>query len=190
MFEDIISHINSLNPVWIYVILFFFSFIENIFPPSPSDVVVIVGSAVLAQLSYVHFIPILIVTGLGSSTGFMFMYFIGKLFGEKIIRTRKFKFITPESISKTDKWFARYGYKLIFTGFSKLLFGRSFVLATVSALIWNCIIIYLGFLLGYNVKLIDEYLTTYRDIVLIITILIIAVFLIRYFISKSKGNKN
>jgi membrane-associated protein len=133
------------------------------------------------------------------------MYFIGKLFGEKIIRTRKFKFITPESISKTDKWFARYGYKLVvinrflpgtrsvisfFTGFSKLLFGRSFVLATVSALIWNCIIIYLGFLLGYNVKLIDEYLTTYRDIVLIITILIIAVFLIRYFISKSKGNKN
>ena len=204
MFEDIITRIHELSPVWIYCILFFFSFVENVFPPSPSDFVVILGAAVLAQMSYVHFVPILVITSIGSSTGFMLMYYIGKLLGEKIIRSGKLKFISPDSISRTDKWFSKYGYKLIilnrflpgtrsvisfFSGFSELIVLRTFILATVSAFIWNAGIIYLGFLLGYNAKLIDEYLSTYSNIVLAVTILVVVIFIIRYFISKSGEKK-
>jgi membrane protein DedA with SNARE-associated domain len=204
MFEDIIAHIHELSPVWIYCILFFFSFIENVFPPSPSDFVVILGAAVLAQVSYVHFVPILVVTSIGSSTGFMLMYYIGKLLGEKIIRSGKLKFITPDSITKTDRWFSKYGYKLIvlnrflpgtrsvisfFSGLSVLIVGRTFILATISAFVWNAIIIYVGFLLGYNAKLIDKYLSTYSDIVLAITVLAVIIFIIRYFVFKSRAKK-
>jgi len=204
MFEELIAHIHELDPVWIYCILFFFSFIENVFPPSPSDFVVILGAAVLAQISYVHFVPILVITSLGSSTGFMLMYYVGKLLGEKIIRSGKMKFITSDSIEKTDKWFSKYGYKLIglnrflpgtrsvisfFSGFSELLVWRTFILATISAFLWNAIIIYVGFLLGYNAKLIDKYLSTYSDIVLVITILVVAAFIIRYFVFKTRAKK-
>jgi len=205
MFENIIAHINELSPFWIYLILFFFSFIENVFPPSPSDVVVIFGAAVLARLSYIHFVPILIVTGIGSATGFMLMYYLGKLFGEKIIRSGKLNFINVESISKTDKWFNKYGYKLIlvnrflpgmrsvisfFSGMTELLVIRTFIFSLISALVWNGFIIYLGFLLGHNVNLIDYYLSTYSNIVLLITVIVIAGFLTKYFISKFRAKKN
>jgi membrane protein DedA with SNARE-associated domain len=204
MFEELIAHIHELSPVWIYCILFFFSFIENVFPPSPSDFVVILGAAVLAQISYVNFVPILVITSLGSSTGFMLMYYIGKLLGEKIIRSGKLKFITPDSVTKTDKWFSKYGYKLIvlnrflpgtrsvisfFSGFSELLVWRTFILATISAFLWNAVIIYIGFLLGYNAKLIDKYLSTYSDIVLIVTIIFVIGIAIRYFVIKSRTKK-
>jgi membrane protein DedA with SNARE-associated domain len=205
MFEDIITHINELSPVWIYIILFLFSFIENVFPPSPSDIVVIFGSAVLAQYSYVHFVPILIVTGVGSAAGFILMYYLGKLLGEKIIRSGKLKFINSESVSKTDKWFTKYGYKLIlvnrflpgmrsvisfFSGLTELLVIRTFIFSLISALVWNAMIIFLGFLLGHNVQLIDYYLSTYSTIVLAATILVITGFIAKYLISKFRAKKN
>jgi len=204
MLEDIISKISLLDPTWIYVSLFFFSFIENVFPPSPSDVVVVVGAALISHGNEVSFLPVLIITSLGSSFGFMLMFYLGKLFGEKIIRTGKLKFITKESVDKTDLWFRKYGYKLIlfnrflpgtrsvisfFAGFTELLTFRTFLLATISALVWNVIIIYVGVLLGNNIHLIDKYLRMYSNIVLGITFLFVAVFVIRYFLAKKRSKK-
>ncbi len=204
MLEDIISKISLLDPTWIYVSLFFFSFIENVFPPSPSDVVVVVGAALISHGNEVSFLPVLIITSLGSSFGFMLMFYLGKLFGEKIIRTGKLKFITKESVDKTDLWFRKYGYKLIlfnrflpgtrsvisfFAGFTELLTFRTFLLATISALVWNVIIIYVGVLLGNNIHLIDKYLRMYSNIVLGITFLFVAVFVIRYFLAKKRSEK-
>lgn len=204
MLEDIISKISLLDPTWIYVSLFFFSFIENVFPPSPSDVVVVVGAALISHGNEVSFLPVLIITSLGSSFGFMLMFYLGKLFGEKIIRTGKLKFITKESVDKTDLWFRKYGYKLIlfnrflpgtrsvisfFAGFTELLTFRTFLLATISALVWNVIIIYVGVLLGNNIHLIDKYLRMYSNIVFGITFLFVAVFVIRYFLAKKRSKK-
>ncbi|MCX6149140.1 MAG: DedA family protein [Ignavibacteriales bacterium] len=205
MLEEIIAYISSLSPLWIYFALFFFSFIENIFPPSPSDVVVVFGATLISHGNEIHFLPVLLITSLGSSLGFMLMYFIGKLFGEKIIRAHKLKFITPESISKTDVWFAKYGYKLIaanrflpgtrsvisfFAGFTELVFFKTFLYAAISAFLWNTLIIYGGVLLGNNIPLIDKYLRMYSDIGLGITVLVIIVILVRYFILKKKAKKN
>jgi membrane protein DedA with SNARE-associated domain len=41
MIEDILSHIGELTPFWIYASLFAFAYVENVFPPSPSDLVVV-----------------------------------------------------------------------------------------------------------------------------------------------------
>jgi len=204
MLEEIISKLSTLDPTWIYISLFFFSFIENVFPPSPSDVVVIVGAALISHGNEVNFVPVLIITSLGSSLGFMLMYYLGRVFGEKIIRMGKLKFITKESITKTDVWFRKYGYKLIifnrflpgtrsvisfFSGFTELVSFRTFIYATISALIWNVIIIYAGFLLGNNISLIDKYLRMYSNVVLGITFLFIVAFVIRYLLSKKRGKK-
>ncbi|MCC7092929.1 MAG: hypothetical protein IT277_01940, partial [Ignavibacteriaceae bacterium] len=47
MFEDILSRIATFPPFWIYITLFFFAFIENVFPPSPSDFVTVVGGTLI-----------------------------------------------------------------------------------------------------------------------------------------------
>lgn len=206
MLEDILNYLSALSPFWIYITLFFFSFIENIFPPSPSDIVVVVGAALISAGSGdVSFAGVLLITSFGSSLGFMLMYYMGMLFGEKILRSGKLKFISQESIDKTDKWFTRYGFKLIianrflpgtrsvisfFAGISELAPLRTFIYATVSAFAWNVIIIYMGSSLGNNIEIIDKYLSLYGNIMIAVTGVVIVFFGARYLILKNKEKKN
>jgi membrane protein DedA with SNARE-associated domain len=88
MLEEILLYISSLDTTWIYLILFFFAFIENVFPPSPSDVVVVVGASLIASTS-IGFIPVLIITCFGSAIGFILMYYVGYFLFEKILRNGK-----------------------------------------------------------------------------------------------------
>ncbi|RKY94335.1 MAG: DedA family protein, partial [Ignavibacteriae bacterium] len=70
MFESILNELTSFPPVWIYITLFLFAFVENVFPPSPSDFVVVVGGSLIAT-GIIDFIPTLILTSLGTVIGFM-----------------------------------------------------------------------------------------------------------------------
>jgi len=200
MLEQIISYISNLDPAIIYLVLFFFSFIENIFPPSPSDVVVVIGSTLIAH-STMGFIPILLVTSFASALGFIVMYLIGEFSGEKIIRKGKLKFLKQEYLEKADLWFHKYGYNLIlinrfmpgtravisfFCGVHRLKPIRSFVYAAVSSFFWNIILISLGIALGNNVHLIDKYLSTYSNIILVISILVVG-FVVYKFWRKKKN---
>jgi len=200
MIEQILSYINTLDTTWIYLILFFFSFIENVFPPSPSDLVVVIGASLIATTS-VSFIPILFITSVGSALGFILMYSVGYFFGEKVLRSGKLKFISKDALNKTDHWFSEYGYWIIlvnrflpgtrsvisfFTGVHELNVGKTFLLALISAFLWNTVIIYLGMQLGNNVDLIDYYLTTYSYIGYALTGIIILFFVIKYYLKKKK----
>jgi membrane protein DedA with SNARE-associated domain len=201
MLEDIILYMGSVGPVWIYFILFFFSFVENVFPPSPSDVVVVVGATLIASTS-LGYIPVLIITSVGSALGFILMYYFGKLFGDKVVRSGKLKFLTNEDLSKTDIWFSRYGFKLIlanrflpgtrsvisfFSGMYELELGKTFLFASISALAWNAIIIYLGMMLGNNVERIDYYLSTYSTVIIILTVIVIGIFAGRFIKNRPKA---
>jgi len=192
---------SNLDPFLIYVILFLFAFTENIFPPSPSDVIVVVGASLIATTT-LEFIPVLLITSIGSSLGFMLMYFMGKIFGEKIIRSGKLKFITQEGLSNTDIWFNKWGYKLIianrflpgtrsvisfFAGVYELEIIKTFVFSTISAFAWNILIIEAGIFLGNNVETIDYYLSTYSLIGTIIAIIVAVYFAFKYFVKRKNS---
>lgn len=202
MLEQILEFMGSLGPAWIYFILFFFSFIENVFPPSPSDVVVVVGASLISKTT-MGFIPILVITSVGSALGFMLMYYVGKLAGEKVLKTGKIKFLNKEDIEKTEAWFNKYGYKLIianrfmpgtrsvisfFAGVYKLDQMKTLLTSSISAFLWNTGIVTLGMVLGNNVELIDHYLKTYSKIIIILTVIAIVIFLVRLFLKKRKTN--
>ena len=200
MIENILNHISDLSPFLIYLILFLFSYVENVFPPSPSDLVVVVGGSLIAT-GPIHFIPTLIFTTIGSILGFMTLYFIGSQLDKKVVRAGKIKFITAESVAKAESWFAKYGYTIIainrflpgtrsvisfFAGLSELKVLKTVVLATLSAVFWNAIMIYLGIIFGDNIDQVDFYLSRYEKIVLIITGVVVLFFVIRYFFLKKK----
>lgn len=201
MLEEIIAYISTLDTTWIYFILFLFAFIENVFPPSPSDVVVIVGASLIASTS-LGFVPVLLITSIGSALGFILMYYVGFYLSEKVIRSGKLPFIKQEALHKTDEWFYKYGYFIIlanrflpgtrsvisfFSGVHELQVIKTFGFALISAFLWNILIIYFGMTLGNNVELIDYYLTTYSNIVLGATAIIVAIFGVRYFLNKRKN---
>lgn len=201
MLQDIITYISTLDPALIYVVLCFFAFIENILPPSPSDFVLIVGATLISN-STIGFVPILILTSIGSGLGFIVMYLIGEYFGEKILRSGKLKFIKAESLEKADKFFHKYGYKIIiinrflpgtravvsfFSGVHKLKPFPTFTYAALSSLLWNSLLIFLGIQLGNNLELIDKYLKEYSQIIFGILALTAFVFLVKFILNKKKN---
>ncbi|MEO8399769.1 MAG: VTT domain-containing protein, partial [Ignavibacteriaceae bacterium] len=112
MFEDILKHISDLTPFWIYVALFFFSFVENVFPPSPSDLVIVIGGSLIAE-NAIHFLPTLILTTMGSVIGFMTLFYIGTQLDKKVVKAGKIKFISIASVEKVESWFIKYGFYII-----------------------------------------------------------------------------
>jgi len=201
MFEDILNQISTFPPLWIYITLFFFAFIENVFPPSPSDIVLVVGGS-LVGTGAISFILALTFATLGSITGFLLMFYIGSTVDKKVIHSGKFRFIPVESLNKVEAWFRKYGYFIVvanrfmpgtravisfFAGISHLDPKRTITLCFISALLWNTIMLYVGFLFGDNVDKVDEYLTTYTNIVIVVTGIIILFFIVRLFFRKRKA---
>ncbi len=186
MEEKVVEFLSSplISPFLILLVAFFFQYIENLFPVSPSDVVLLfLGS--LASFHRVDLFMLIAISTLGSTLGFLTMFIIGKTFGKKVLDTGKFKFINQESLDKTRKWFNRWGYGIVvanrflsgtravisfFAGAANLATIKSTVLAGISALIWNLIIIYAGFSLGKNWKTAVNFIELYWKIVLAIII--------------------
>jgi membrane protein DedA with SNARE-associated domain len=201
MFEDILTRISTFPPFWIYITLFFFAFIENLFPPSPSDVVTVIGGS-LVGAGAINFLLALVFTTLGSILGFTLMFYIGATVDKKLIHSGRFRFIPVESLNKVEVWFRKYGYFIVvvnrfmpgtravisfFAGMSNLDPKRTIALCFLSALLWNAILIYLGFVFGDNVALVDKYLTTYQNIVIAVTAVAVLFFIIRIFFRKRKS---
>ncbi len=198
--ETIITYLQQLNPIWVYLVIFAIAYIENIFPPSPSDVLIVAGGY-LVGTEHIGFIQTLIIATIGSTTGFMTMYKIGDWFGLSIIEKKKIKFLPIESVHKVEDWFRRYGYWLIvvnrflsgtravvgfFAGMAEVKFIPTAILCFISALIWNGILIYAGTLVGANWQSIGIYLSTYSQIVTTLVVTGLIVIIILWFNRKGK----
>jgi membrane protein DedA with SNARE-associated domain len=200
MVEEILNQISGASPLIIYLSLFFFSYIENVFPPSPSDLVVVVGGSLIST-GVIEFIPTLIITSIGSVLGFLTLYYVGSQLDKKVVRTGKVKWISIEALNKAESWFNKYGYYVIlanrfmpgtrsvisfFAGVSELKIKKTILFASLSAFAWNAIIIYLGIIFGDNVPLVDSYLSTYSNVAIIITAVIVLIFVIKFIFFRKK----
>ncbi|MCI0707730.1 MAG: DedA family protein [Ignavibacteriae bacterium] len=201
--EQIVQELTSLNPLWVYVAVAGIAYIENIFPPFPSDVIVVAAGS-LVGIGTIDFSLALVLATAGSTLGFATMYKLGDWFGDKILETGKIKFIPIESVKKVEVWFQKYGYGLIianrfmagtravvsfFAGLSELAFAKTVILSFFSALAWNAILLYAGKALGQNWREIASYLETYSQIVTaVISIVLIAV-VIRWFLRKKTSTE-
>lgn len=201
MLDNIIQFLSSdsISPLIILIVAFLFQYLENLFPPSPSDLILLFAGS-LSGLGRVDFLSLFICSTIGSSLGFSTMFFFGKLLGEKIINQGKFKHLSNQNMEKVQKWFHHWGYLLIvinrflsgtravisfFSGVAELSPVKSIIFASISAGLWNLIILYAGFSLGKNWQYAVQFIELYWRIVsiLIISLLIIGIV---YQIFKSK----
>jgi membrane protein DedA with SNARE-associated domain len=204
MVEQIIEFLKTINPILIYIAVFGIAFIENIFPPFPSDVIVAFSGA-LAAVADISLPLVIVFAVTGSTTGFIVMYFIGKFAGDKILEVGKIKFISPEAIFTVEKWFQKYGYWLIvanrflagtraiisfFAGMSEMNLKKTIILSAVSSLIWNLILIFVGFYVGHNLNKISYYITTYNKVVFAIILAVAVFYILRFFIKRKSNVKN
>ena len=199
--EEFIQSLAGLNPGWIYLAVAGIAYIENIFPPFPSDVIVVFAGS-LAGLGTVDFTTALLLATAGSTLGFITMYKIGDWFGDHILETGKLRFIPRESVHKVEGWFRKYGYFVVianrflagtravvsfFAGMSELSLPVSVLLSFISALIWNFILLSTGRAVGENWRQIGGYLETYSTIVTSLIALTAIILLVRLFLKRSNN---
>jgi len=198
MFEHLFSSLSTYDPFLIYGLIVLFPFIENLFPLSPSDVLIVLAGSLIVNGTINYFVA-LVLASLGGEIGFMILYYIGFQTDRKLIHTGRLKFISVEAVVKAEEWFVKYGYALIFfnrflsgvravisffAGLSELSLRRTIILSSLGSLIWNALLLGLGILLGYNLHAIDRFLSTYTVGILIVSAIIAIYFLVKYMLKR------
>jgi len=191
--ESLFSFIEQ-SPAWlVFLTVFLASYLENIFPPVPGDTILIFG-AYLVGRGDLSFATAMVTTLLGSVLGFLTLYVAGYKYGRGFIYSKQQTWFSPSSIKRVEVLFEKWGYGVVlinrflaglrsviglFSGVGKL------ILATISSLLWNGTLIWLGSTIGENWELIGVYLKRYNTAVTIIILIILSAFLIhRYVIVK------
>lgn len=187
-----------------YLSVFLLIMIENVFPPIPSEIILTFGGFMTTYLEMT--IPgVIVVATLGSITGAIILYGVGKFFHverlEKIIeRFGHILRVKVEDIHRADSWFDRYGYLTVFfcrmvplirslisipAGMSDMKFGLFLLCTTAGTLIWNTILVWVGALLGGNWDDIIGFMNLYSNITYVILGIAGIVFII-YWVTKKK----
>lgn len=192
--EQGINWLQQLPPEGVLALMFFLAFIENIFPPSPSDVL-LVFAGTLIGIGTIDFTSALIVSTLGSTCGFALAYVIGRYFQEHIVSGRLSRYLPLTAINQVEKLFQRFGYGVIVAnrflagtraivsfvaGMSRMNLPATTALCAVSAAAWNAILLYLGMVFGKNWQKAGEYLSIYSTVVTVIVLAVAAFFVWRY----------
>jgi membrane protein DedA with SNARE-associated domain len=198
--DGLLHTIQALDPLVIYAVVFLIAFAENIFPPLPSDMAIVVAGS-LAVVGSVSFAGVLILATAGSTVGFVTMYFVGHWFGDHILERGRISFIPVEGVRKVEDWFAAHGYWIIVAnrflagtravvsfvaGMSEMDIRKTTVLSAISSLAWNAILVGSGYALGHEWERIGFYLMTYSRAVTAVVIVVVLVLAVRFLVVRRR----
>ncbi|MCU0426286.1 MAG: DedA family protein [Candidatus Kapabacteria bacterium] len=203
MLDYAVHFIQGLPPLGVLLFVCFITLLENVFPPSPSDTI-LVFCGTLIGLGTVGFAPMLAMATLGSVLGFLIMYWVGQRYGTHIIESKRFDFLPVDSIHRAEAWFRHYGYWVIIAnrflsgtravismvaGISEMKLSTTTILCALSAGVWNAALLGAGAVLGKNWIQMDEYLQLYGKI-LLVALAVIAVGIWGYRVWKKSSTNN
>lgn len=202
--EQLVDWILTLSPASIYAIFIIIAYVENIVPPLPGDVLVAFGGYLAAE-QLVSFTTLLITTTIASVVGFMSMYAIGYYFGDKIETHRSefwlMRIVDVKYFDRGKRWMQRWGQGVILAnrflagtrsvisvtaGLSKTKIYSTITSSAISSILWNFILMWMGWIVHENWQIIGHYLNIYGWTILVILTLIVSGMLIYNRLSKAK----
>jgi membrane protein DedA with SNARE-associated domain len=180
--------------------------LEVIVPPIPSEAILLLTGFNIS-LERFGFAEALIATTLGSLLGATLLYFLGFAFTEErlekiVAKYGKFVGLPLKDFKKTMAWFERHGSALVLfgrmipiirslvsipAGLVRMHLGKFYIFTGLGALAWNSIWISIGFNLGENWQVGEEfaqYLEWIAYIILGAVAVYLALNLVRYLISR------
>jgi membrane protein DedA with SNARE-associated domain/uncharacterized tellurite resistance protein B-like protein len=116
----------DLPPAAVYAMIAVAAFLENCFPPTPSDVVVALG-AFLSHRGLTTPLSVFLVAWIASSVGAIVVYAVARRYGKSLFTGRLGrKLLSPHAVATIEREYLRFGIAGIFLG--RCLPGvRSFV---------------------------------------------------------------
>jgi len=176
---DIVEWMSSLPTLWAYVIILTIAYGENVLPPIPGDMIIVFGGY-MAGIDRLDLIPVIVLSTLGGSFGFMTMYVFGNRIGHRVSKKGPPRWVPPKRMERARELLSRWGNGLILAnrflpglrsvisitvGMADKPVGRTTLYATASALVWSVILVGLGYVFGENWEAVSSYLKTYGSVV-------------------------
>lgn len=180
MVEWITNTMNSLGYWGIGLMMF----LENLFPPIPSELIMPLAGFTVAQ-GKLEFVPVVVAGVVGTVLGALPWYYAGKILGEQRLKSLadcygKWLTISSKDITRATRWFDNHGSKAVFfcrlvpgvrtlislpAGISKMPLVPFLLYSTLGTLLWVSLLTYAGYVLGDNYEVVEVYLGPVAKIV-------------------------
>lgn len=183
-----------------YVGLGLVMFLENVFPPIPSEAVLpMAGWLAYEGEGGFTLWGVTLVGAIGSVAGALVFYGLGYWFGEQRVRELlrgygKWFLLSEDDFDTALAWFDRYGEYVIFfarmvpivrslisipAGIASMNLVRFGAYTAVGTALWSFILGFAGYLLGQNWPLVMEWMSRYEKVVLALAVLAVIYFVVQ-----------
>ena len=182
-----------------YGAIFAAMFLENLFPPIPSELIMPLGGFYVQQ-GQLQFLPVVLAGLLGTLLGALPWYGIGRVINEQrlevwLSRHGRWIGISPAELARSRCWFNRYGTALVFwgrlvpgirtlisvpAGIELMPFAPFLIWTTAGSLIWTLLLTLAGLGLGEGYSNVELWIDPVSKVVkggLIIAVLAAVVWL-------------
>jgi len=198
------------NPWAGYGAIFAAMFLENLFPPIPSELIMPLGGFYVQQ-GKLALLPVVLAGLLGTVLGALPWYGIGRLVNEERIEdwlTRHGRWIgiSPQELRRSRTWFNRHGTALVFwgrlvpgirtlisvpAGIEMMPMAPFLVWTTAGSLIWTLLLTVAGLLLGESYTRVELWIEPVAKLVKVLLALAAVSFLawLGLRISKKQGSR-
>lgn len=203
MREFIENFINDFGNIAVFLLIF----IENLFPPIPSELILTLGGFLTASTS-MTLISVTVAATVGSVCGALVLYYIGKWFGKArlyriIDKYGKYLTLKAEDLDRAVNWFEKRGVMTVFfcrfipllrslisipAGLTHMNMPLFIVLTTIGSAIWNITLIFIGQQLGENWDAVLSYMDIYSYVIYGILIIVV-LFAIYKLIQRQRNNQ-
>ena len=152
-------------------------FIENVFPPLPSELIMPLAGFAAAE-GDLSLVGVIVAGSLGALLGQLPFYLLGRWLGEETLvswadRYGRFLLLSGRDLERADRWFDRYGVQAVFfgrlvpglrslipvpAGLSGMPVLRFLLYSLFGTVVWTLLLALLGFVLRQNYALVGRYL--------------------------------
>ena len=199
--EWIISIMEQLGYLGIALLMF----LDNIFPPIPSEIIM-PSAGYSASQGELLLVGVIIAGCIGSLIAAAILYWIGYKFNHDSIfrfvdRYGKYLFIKSPDVKKSLDWFEQYGHRIVFfgrmipavrslisipAGMSHMPFWKFMFVSSLGTIIWTTFLACVGFYFGENQALMQNIFNQVSHFIIIVVIAIIIWILYRRHQGKNR----
>ena len=190
-----------------YLGVFLLIAIENIFPPIPSEAVLLFGGF-MTTYTNLNVVGMIIFATLGSLVGAIVLYYVGKILNKERLKklvSGKVGIILrlkTEDIEKADKWFDEKGNKTVFfcrfipivrslisipAGMSEMPMPKFLIYTITGSTIWNTVLLVMGSIVGENWENMLSIFDQYSHITLIVLAIIFVIACVIFYNKKTNN---
>lgn len=200
---DIVDWMSGLPPTMAYLAIFGISYLENVVPPIPGDMIIVFGGY-MAGLGLLSPWIVVGLSTVGGTLGFMTMYAIGFKVGTGLLDPDRYKWLPKEKIQVVKSKLETWGFRLVAAnrflsglrsvislavGMAHMPFRSTVLWSTASAFVWTALISAAGFFVGENWGVVGEYLRGYGVLITGIIVLFGLFQGIRYLLKRKKDDR-